>query len=144
MIKILENYSLSEVATFIILLALATKGVITFGDWVSERLAKVFNKKTLKVKEAEQIENLQSKQKETENILQEIKGKIDLLIASDKDSIKSYITKEHHHFCYDKKWIDDYSLDCIERRYGHYTEEGGNSFIKELMNELRNLPKQPF
>ena len=67
---------------------------------------------------------------------------IETLIESDKDDIKAYITKEHHYFVYQKGWIDDYSLDCIERRYDHYVAEGGNSFIKGLMEEIRNLPKK--
>ena len=83
---------------------------------------------------------MQNTQNETLRILTD---KINLLIDSDKDSIKSFITDRHHHFCYDKKWIDDYSLDCIEKRYKHYTDEGGNSFIHDLMKELRALPKQP-
>ena len=72
-----------------------------------------------------------------------MKDKIDMLIESDKDDIKAYITSKHHHFCYEQKWIDDFSLDCLERRYAHYTEEGGNSFIKSFMEELRSLPKSP-
>ena len=39
-------------------------------------------------------------------------------------------------------WIDDFSLDCLERRYQHYADEGGNSFIEGFMEELRALPKQ--
>ena len=68
--------------------------------------------------------------------------KINILIDSDKDDIKSFITKEHHFYCYEKHWIDDYSLDCIERRYKHYQEENGNSFVADLMKEIRQLPKQ--
>jgi hypothetical protein len=30
----------------------------------------------------------------------------------------------------------------LEKRYQHYAEEGGNSFIENFMNELRALPKQ--
>ena len=66
-----------------------------------------------------------------------------VFIESDKDDIKSWITEKHHFYCYERKWIDDYSMDCIEKRYGHYKDEGGNSFIEELMNELRSLPKTP-
>ena len=76
-------------------------------------------------------------------MIQELAKKIDILIESDKDDIKAYITKEHHKFCYDKKWIDDFSLDCLERRYKHYEDEGGNSFIGGFMQELRSLPKHP-
>lgn len=67
---------------------------------------------------------------------------IELLTASDKDDIKAYITREHHYFCYKIGYIDDYNLDCIEKRYSHYKDEGGNSFISTLMEELRALPKE--
>ena len=64
-----------------------------------------------------------------------------ILLASDKDDIKSWITEKHHYFCYEKKVIDDYSLDCIEKRYQHYVDEGGNSYVATLMREIRALPK---
>ena len=64
------------------------------------------------------------------------------LILSDRDDIKAFITRQHHYFVYQKGWIDDYSLDCIQRRYSHYIEEGGNSFIEGLMREIRKLPKK--
>lgn len=65
-----------------------------------------------------------------------------MLIDSDKDAIKSYITKEHHYFCYQVGWIDDFSLDCLEKRYQHYEDQGGNSFIGGLMHDLRTLPNK--
>lgn len=73
--------------------------------------------------------------------IDETKTTIGVLLASDKDDIKSWITEKHHYFCYEKKVIDDYSLDCIEKRYQHYLDEGGNSYIATLMNEIRALPK---
>ena len=72
-----------------------------------------------------------------------LEDKINLLIDSDKDDIKSWITDKHHFYVYQQKWIDDYSLDCIEKRYHHYKDEGGNSFIRDLMIEIRQLPHQP-
>ena len=68
--------------------------------------------------------------------------KVNLLIASDRDDIKSWITEKHHYYCYSQEWIDDYSLDCIEKRFAHYQDEGGNSFIAALMAEIRALPKE--
>ncbi len=73
--------------------------------------------------------------------IDETKTTISVLLASDKDDIKSWITEKHHYFCYEKKVIDDYSLDCIEKRYQHYLDEGGNSYVATLMNEIRRLPK---
>lgn len=154
MVELLAAYSLSEILTFLITFALAIKGFITFWDWAVERMRKIFKKESQKDREKQLLEErllrgdlkmkeLSQQQELTKQRLDAINDKIDMLILSDKDSIKSYITKEHHLFCYNKKWIDDYSLDCIEKRYQHYQDEGGNSFIEELMEELRSLPKQP-
>lgn len=77
-----------------------------------------------------------------EESIDKLSKKVDILMKSDRDAIKAFITREHHYFVYQRGWIDDYSLDCIERRYTHYNEQGGNSFIQTLMTDLRNLPKQ--
>lgn len=87
------------------------------------------------------MHSLEENDKKTEQCLKHLERKIDMLVDSDKDAIKSYITQKHHFFCYEQGWIDDFSLDCIERRYQHYKEEGGNTFIDGFMGELRQLPK---
>ena len=152
MVAILQQYSLSEVIMFLILLAAATKSFINFYDWCMERLRKVLNTNHNKLTQKEQLQrrlqhgsqimnNLQNNQKQTDKILKDLSAKIDMLVDSDKDAIKSYITRQHHYFCYQKGQIDDFSLDCCEKRYQHYSDEGGNSFIEGFMNELRALPK---
>jgi hypothetical protein len=154
MLDLLSNYSLSEILTFLVIICLAIKGFITFWDWAVDRLRKAFNKETQQKTEMvaiqEQInqcdnnfKKVSDNQAKFEEKLTALIDKINLLLDSDRDDIKSFITKEHHYFCYSKKWIDDYSLNCIEKRYSHYVEEGGNSFVENLMNEIRELPKQP-
>ena len=86
---------------------------------------------------------LREHQKCNDETLKNLSKKIDTLVESDRDDIKAYITKEHHMHCYEKHWIDDFSLDCLEKRYKHYADEGGNSFICGFMQELRSLPKRP-
>lgn len=153
MVALLQHYSLSEILMFTIFLALAVKSLISFFDWAQDRVKKAFNKEHSKLTSKEELERrlehgsqvmatLQANQKSTDLILQDLSAKIDMLIDSDKDDIKSYITREHHYFCYQVGWIDDFSLDCLERRYQHYADEGGNSFIEGFMDELRALPKQ--
>lgn len=88
------------------------------------------------------MSELKNSQQTTDEILKNLSAKIDLLIDSDKDDIKSYITREHHYFCYKLGYIDDFSLDCIEKRFKHYSDEGGNSFIENFMKDLRALPIQ--
>lgn len=143
MLELLQKFSIENIFIFIILLALAIKGLISFFDWAKERFQKAvlqsnesFNvKKNIKEHE-QQIYQLKSS-------IQQINKLIRLLIESDKDDIKAFITRQHHYFVYQKGWVDDYSLDCIEQRYSHYENQGGNSFIASLMKELRALPKQP-
>lgn len=150
MLALLEKYSISEILVFIVLLALAIKGVISFVDWTIEKVKKAFNKGYSKIDEkrkiteildedAQLIASLQQQQAETDKVLKVLSKKIDMLIESDKDAIRAYITKEHHYFC-EQGQIDDFSLDCIERRFTHYEGQGGNSFIKAFMEDLRKLP----
>ena len=88
-------------------------------------------------------EDLAAEQKHICEYLTIIANKVDLLIDSDKNDIKTWITEKHHYFCYEKKWIDDYSLEGIERRYKNYRDEQGNSYIGKLMQDLRALPNTP-
>lgn len=154
MLELLSTYSLTQIVTFIVLLAIAVKEGITLVIWFKDLFKKKFNddmKNTVATKKRnEQIckikEDIQLLIQNQEKIFEEIKlfkQQLEMIIESDKDDIKSWITEKHHFYCYERKWIDDYSMDCIEKRYRHYKDEGGNSFIEELMNELRSLPKTP-
>ena len=153
MIALLQHYSLSDILMFTVFLALAIKSLISFFDWAYVYIKKFFNIHYSKINQKEALERrlrkgsqvmteLRNSQQTTDEILKNLSAKIDLLIDSDKDDIKSYITREHHRFCYDLKEIDDFSLDCLEKRFKHYSDEGGNSFIQEFMQELRKLPRQ--
>ena len=148
MAELITNYSWSEIILFVIAFAAAIKGVVTFWDWGKDRLRKVYDKedkieeiKSLIVENTKQMNEFSNIQAQTIDEIQHLKENITNLTASDKDDIKAWITEKHHHFCYEIKYIDDYSLDCIEKRYAHYVDEGGNSFISKLMEEIRNLPK---
>lgn len=134
--QLLKNYSLAEIIIFTILLLSSVKGIITFFDWLITKGTQIFVKRYQKPKELEN--NVQ----EMSKAISELTKKVNMLIESDKDDIKAFITRQHHYFVYQKGWIDDYSLDCIEKRYNHYQDEGGNSFIGSLMEEIRDLPKK--
>lgn len=142
MLELLKLYSLQDIMIFIILLALAIKGCVSFMDWVKERVGKAVDQSNIPNQLKNNIQNHSKQISELKDEVSEIRDLVYLLIQSDKDAIKAYITKQHHYFVYQKGWIDDYSLNCIEERYGHYQDQGGNSFIGMLMQELRQLPKQ--
>lgn len=152
--KLLTNFSPSDIILFVILAAIAIKGIVDFFDWAHDRLKRKFDsdyneqnkqsdieKKFLE--DEERIKQLELNQTKTLETLTKLNEKVDMLIDSDKDDIKSFLTREHHYYCYVQGWIDDYSLECCERRYSHYIKENGNSFIGGFMIELRALPKKP-
>ena len=142
-----ETYSLTQIIIFIILFALAVKEFINLIDWFLNRGEKYFKNKNKEedkfAKYEEEIKALKENQEKMSESINRLSANVELLIDSDKDDIKSFITKEYHYFVEQKGWIDKFSFDCIEKRFNHYKDEGGNSFIEDLMNELRQLPKQP-
>jgi hypothetical protein len=142
LIQLLKQFDITTFLTFVIVLALATKGIIVFFDWAKERLMKMFNKQTKKQRQIEQLRQQEKSIRELKNNMESIQSKMNLLIESDKDDIKAWITEKHHFYCYQQKYIDDYTLDCLEKRFSHYEVEGGNSFVHTLMEELRALPKK--
>lgn len=142
------NYTIEQLLILIIALLFAIKEAVTFFEWAKFHIETWVKKNNITNqlqeeinKEKQSIEELSKIQKNTELEIQKMNKMINTLIDSDKDDIKAWITERHHYFYYEKKFIDDYSLDCIEKRYSHYQEEGGNSFIKDLMNDIRSLPK---
>lgn len=137
MIQLLQRFSLTDILIFIVMFALIFKNSLSFLEWFTKTGINFFKQKYQKPKELEQT---------VKDLILSIKGlteKVDLLMESDKDAIKAFITRQHHYFVYQKGWIDDYSLECIEKRFKHYIEEGGNSFVQDLMEDLRTIPKQP-
>jgi hypothetical protein len=144
MLDLIQQYSVSEIIIFIVILALAVKSFVDFVDWAKGKINNAFNIRSTKDQDKKNIIIRLDKDEEKMDKLLKIYNEqnhlIQILIESDKDDIKSWITEQHHKFCYTKsKSIDAYSLDCIERRYNHYKDEGGNSFVSDLMNDLRNL-----
>lgn len=142
MLELLQGYTVAEIISFIILLSLAIKAIISFLDWAKERLFKFFRKEEKGNSLDGTLSKIIESQEQLSKEIKKMNDTVEILIHSDKDDIKSFVTKEYHHFMA-QGWIDDYSLDCIEKRYTHYVDEGGNSFIGQLMTEIRKLPHQP-
>lgn len=151
--ELLTKYTITEIIIFIVFLAIAVKEVVTFFDWAHSRLKGVFKKENEHEDIKKQLNDVYKYLEHLdthfttmieENRVQSNKMQetIDILLASDKDDIKAWITQQHHYFCYELGYIDDFSLDCIEKRYAHYKDEGGNSFIAALMTDIRALPKK--
>lgn len=154
--ELLVKYSISEIIIFVIILAFAVKEFVTFIDWGRDRIRRSYEEKNKTIEQhkelKDEIKDLNGLYQEKERIdnaftridcaIGKINGQIEMLVESDKESIKAYITEKHHFFVYTQGWIDDYSLECLERRFAVYRQEHGNSFVCTLMEEIRELPKQ--
>ncbi len=140
--ELLKTYSLQEIVMFLVMFAIAFKAIASFWDWLQEWLRKKFGKKENPAQEIEKrVAELFNIQQQQEEEMGEMHNAIDILLESDKDNIKSWIVEKHHHFCYEVGAIDYFSLESIERRYEHYRQEDGNSYVATLMEELKALPK---
>lgn len=65
--------------------------------------------------------------------------KINILIESDKESLKYTITCEYYKAVFNG-YIEIHTLQSLEAIYEKYLSENGNTFIGGLMEELRKLP----
>lgn len=154
--ELLTKYTLTEIILFIFVFATSLKGFLTLWDYFYDKIKRHFKEETEEEQDkiditkqladiSAQIENINAQhildRQELIKKIDETNATINVLLASDKDDIKSWITEKHHYFCYECKCIDYQSLDCIEKRYRHYVDEGGNSFVADLMKEIRALPK---
>lgn len=86
-----------------------------------------------------EIQKHTSELTEIKKSLEGTNDKVKLLVESDKEDIKAYVTQEYN------KWIpqghiDLITLQSIEARYSKYVEEKGNGFVKKMIDDLRNLP----
>ena len=164
MIEFFTKYSISEIIIFAIGLAIAVKCINDFIDWGKGKYEKKFNKDHLALNKQEtldkncitfqqQHEEVMAYYKKLDNkmdlIAKTMKEKVDKLDArlaqlteSDKHDIKGWIVEKHHHYI-KKGWVDDFTMDTLERRFSDYVAEDGNSYIAGLMSELRALPHFP-
>ena len=164
MLKLLEVLSVQEIVVYLVLFALAARGVFDFVEWVRKEYSKKFNKDyTAKKKEEDMSSHFiqcEAQRQEVIKMYAEVDNKIDKLTHtvnakfteiekqlkrltdSDMHDIKSWIVEKHHIYI-KQGWIDDFQMDTIEKRYDDYLAEGGNSYVLGLMQELRALPHSP-
>jgi predicted phage tail protein len=95
---LLENYSISDILIFLVILAIAFKGIVNFGDWFKERMTKWFSKEA---QEESQKQNLNQQFSELNNKLGDLLDKeestcdsLNTLSAQVK-SLNSKVDKKH-------------------------------------------------
>lgn len=135
MLELLGAYSLKEIISFIVIFALAVKGLISFFEWGIPKIFKFVHK-------ADEQKTLYQKVEEIEKEQEDLKHYVKLLIKSSILDFRSQLVKDHRYFT-ERGWVDHYSLEALEDQFKVYVEEGGNSFAEQLMKEIRALSKEP-
>jgi hypothetical protein len=78
-----------------------------------------------------------------ESRLTSAEARLDKLTESDMHDIKAWIVDQYHKFYIGQGWIDAFSAETIDRRYEDYKDEGGNSYIDNLIAQLHTLSMDP-
>lgn len=164
MLELFSTLTLTQIITYSFLILLSIKEILTLRDFFKNRVDKKYDNENANKKQAEEIfkeiktlkEEIQNQKKDyvllTSNLEdfksywknkdEEQQKILKLLVESDREAIRSDIVKEYHYFI-KHGWIDDFSLDTLEKRFAFYQEEGGNSYICNIMEDLRELPNEP-
>lgn len=144
-LEALKSLGLTNIVIIILILLFGIKELLELFDFFKGRNKQAFQS----VKEEEEIkqlikdtaEKLTDIQEHFDDVVEEHNKTLKMLVASDRDDIKGYITEKFHYFT-ELGYIDDFSMEVLERRFEHYIAEGGNSFIEAMMNQLRALPRK--
>lgn len=148
--ELLARFELTDIIIMLTLLIVGAEKLIKAIDWFRARFRKSYDEENTLKEEVEDLNKFYEEKKVVDEGFAKVNERInkicdlvDMLVESDKESIKAYITERHHFFVQERKWIDYHSMDCLERRFSIYEREHGNSFVEDLMNDLRQLPKMP-
>ena len=135
MLNLFNQYSLEEIIIFVILLLFALKELFQLKDFFSGRMQLAVEKQQIIDKYDKVIQEVITK-------IDHIEDRLKLLTESDKDDIKSWLIERRDFYRENPDLpISTYMMDTIEKRYCIYKKEGGNSFVDEIMTELRDRAK---
>ena len=154
MIELLTTFNIT---TVVLILLIAIPAIVNFIKWCKntwqerekfkkDNIAKGREMEAAAEAEEARLEKGEARMADLEEAVKELKDiaarqekMITLLINSDELDIKCWIKMQHEKWV-PKGCIDSQTLDLLEARYAIYTAEGGNSWAKKLMDELRALP----
>lgn len=150
-----SQHSLEELIVFIVLILLAVQGVWKAIGFFVEKYEISTGKKidSIQWKENlseslttldEKIDLLSEQNEKTHEKQEQLEDTVTLLQERMQENTRSYLIDAHHKFCYQIKKIDDLNLQSLERRYLYYKSSGGDTFIDNLMEDIRELPRVNF
>jgi septal ring factor EnvC (AmiA/AmiB activator) len=149
---LLAQYSFESLLLTVLGLAVGIKYCAELIDWFYTKVKKFFNSQSEKQTDAEKtldklntiadsLETVDGKLDNLNNKVQKLERDSEITTDRLQEQARSFIIDKHHYFCYEVEAIDDINLQSLERQYLYYVKAGGDSFIENLMAEVRALPK---
>ena len=135
MIELLGAYSIKDIIIFIFMIAVAIKEARQL--WIYYKKARDENYEN-DHKDETQDEFI----KKNQQTIEKLSKSMALLIESDKDGIKAWIVSKYHQFKEHPEQLDDIEWDLLNKRFNHYKEQGGNSYIGDLMAIMEQIYKK--
>lgn len=165
MLDLLTSFTPGQIVVYGVILIIAIKGTWDVSDYFKGKYENKFNKDFMrKQKEKALEENYKTcaeQHQESVKLHNELKEQIDILSRTinekfddldkrldqlnenDKHVIKQTLVKDYHYFVEEEGWIDDFNLDSILLLYSDYKKLGGNSYVHDLIDKIKDLPHQP-
>lgn len=91
-------------------------------------------------KNDEELKNTRKKMEKIDETISTMKDDVDILIDSDKESIRSFILSQYYKITKEGK-VDLYTLNTLDYKYSKYKLEDGNSFVSDLMKVIHSVKK---
>lgn len=139
MSELLTKFDITTIILVLFMTAFAIREVFELYHYFHD---KIYGKYEKQDNEKDTIDNLSATLASVLQQVKDIDKKINLLQESDKDAIKSWIVGLYHKYKENPKELEAMQMDLLERRYGHYKDQGGNSYIDQLMEDLRTIYKE--
>ena len=132
MIELLGAYSIKDIIVFIFIIAVAIKEARQL--WLYYKKARDEN-----YENDHKDENQDECIKKNQQTIEKLSKSMALLIESDKDGIKAWIVSKYHQFKEQPEQLDDIEWDLLNKRFNHYKDQGGNSYIEDLMTIMKQI-----
>lgn len=146
------NYTVESVLFVVVAVVLLARVLGQAVEWIWDRLVRKVRKSDGESSEHRELsESISAIRSQLDAIggdfvgIHEQLAKTDAGLESMQEHLlqitRAYFIEQYYHFCHDKKMIDDNSMQILELRYSFYKAHGGNSYVDNLMAELRELPR---
>ncbi len=137
--ELLKNFDITTIILVIFMTAFAAREVLELYHYFHNKIYGRYEKQD---NQNDAIANLTTTLNSVLQQTKDIDKKINMLQNSDKVAIKSWILMSYQKYREDSTQLDSMQMDLLERRYQHYKDQGGNSYIDEIMEELRAIYKK--